>query len=142
MIYNRSKQVSNIYINGELFNLETSDKDKYQFIALIHKQRIEQVWTIILNNALDELIKIINFNDRRIDIEILKDDNKVEVKFQDNAGGVPEGIKDKIFEPFVSNKESSGIGIGLNVAKKIIDEHNGEIELINKNNGACFIVRL
>ncbi|MEA3554725.1 MAG: ATP-binding protein [Campylobacterota bacterium] len=142
IIYNRSKQISKIYLNNELFELERSLKDKYKFIASVHKQRIEQVWTIILNNALDELIKIDNFENRRIDITIEEIDDKIRVIFKDNAGGIPESIKDKLFEPFVSTKESSGIGIGLNVAKKIIDEHDSTIIASNYNDGACFTIEL
>ena len=142
MIYNRSKQIVDIYVNGELFVLESSDKEKYSFISNIHKQRIEQVWTIILNNALDELVKIEGFKDRKLNITIELQGDNVKVSFQDNAGGVPESIKENIFEPFVSTKESSGIGIGLNVAKKIVDEHNAKIKVVNQNGGACFEVTL
>ena len=138
MIHNRSKQISPIYVNNELFILENSNKEKYEFLSSIHRQRCEQVWTIILNNALDELIKIGNYEHRRIDINISKKEDKVQIEFLDNASGIPEDIIDNIFEPFVSTKESSGIGIGLNVAKKIIDEHNAIIEASNTTNGACF----
>ena len=142
IIYNRSKQISKIYLNNELFELETLNKDKNKYMSPVHKQRIEQVWTIILNNALDELVKIENFENRRIDITIEELDNKIRVIFKDNAGGIPESIKDKIFEPFVSTKESSGIGIGLNVAKKIIEEHESTITATNCKDGAYFTVEL
>ena len=142
MIYNRSKHITNIYVNDELFKLETSDKNKYSFILPIHKQRIEQVWTIVLNNALDELVKIDNFDNRKLYITISNKNKKVEIKFCDNAGGIPSSIINDIFEPFVSTKEASGIGIGLNVAKKIVDEHNGIIEASNITDGACFKIYL
>ncbi|MEA3352993.1 MAG: ATP-binding protein [Campylobacterota bacterium] len=140
LVSNRAKQVSNIYINGELFDIDTIEKSKYDYPVSINKQRIEQVWTIILNNALDELVKIADFEDRRIDIDLRKKANDVEVVFKDNAGGIPKDIIDVIFEPFVSTKESSGIGIGLNVAKKIIDEHDAYILASNHDEGAQFKV--
>jgi len=142
MIYNHSKHISKIYINDELFKIENSNKEKYSYIANVHSQRIEQVWTILLNNALDELIKVDDYEKRRVDINISQIDNKIVVSFQDNGGGVSIDIIDKIFEPFISNKESSGIGIGLNVAKKILDEHNASIDVKNINNGASFTVSL
>lgn len=140
MMHNRSKQISEIYINDELFVLDSSTNDKYIFDASINKQKIEQVWTIILNNALDELVKIEKYEDRRIDITVSNIAGDIIVNFQDNAGGIDEKIKDNIFEPFVSNKTSSGIGIGLNVAKKILDEHKAPIYVANKYDGACFSV--
>jgi C4-dicarboxylate-specific signal transduction histidine kinase len=64
------------------------------------------------------------------------------VKFKDNAGGIKEDIIDKIFDPFVSTKQHSGMGVGLNIAKKIIDEQEGTILAYNKDDGAIFEVRL
>jgi len=142
MTHNRANQITKIYVNNDLFKLENSNKEKYIFEAVIHKQRIEQVWTIILNNALDELIKIDDFNKRRIDINISKNNDNIIIEFLDNAGGICPKIIDKIFEPFVSTKESSGIGIGLNVAKKIVLDHNGTICVNNKEQGASFIIKL
>ena len=142
MSYNRSKLITKIYINGELFELENSDKEKYVFKTKGQRQRLEQVWTIILNNALDELVKIENFNDRKIEISISWIDEKIYVLICDNAGGISKEILENIFEPFTSTKESSGIGIGLNVAKKILEEHGASIVVENKNKGACFTVIL
>lgn len=142
MIHNKSKQIAPIYINGELFTLENSDLNKEKYFSNIHVQRIEQVWTIILNNALDELLKIKEYDQRRIDINIFTLNDKLLIKFTDNAGGIPKKLIKKVFEPFVSTKQSSGIGIGLNVAKKIIDEHNASISVKNTEDGACFTVIL
>jgi two-component system OmpR family sensor kinase len=58
----------------------------------------------------------------------------------DNARGIEPKLLNNIFEPFVSTKESGGIGVGLNIAKRIIDENNAIIEAENKNNGACFTI--
>ncbi|MBD3840409.1 MAG: hypothetical protein IE909_00745 [Campylobacterales bacterium] len=41
-----------------------------------------------------------------------------------------------------STKESSGVGVGLRIAKKIIDEQNAKIEAYNQNNGAVFKIQL
>jgi signal transduction histidine kinase len=140
LINNRSKHISKIYINDELFDIETADKEKYEFFTLINKQKIEQVWTIIINNALDELVKIDDYEKRKLAINITSYKNTIKITFQDNAGGINEDIMDDIFEPFISTKLSHGIGIGLNVAKKILDEHGVKIEIKNQNGGALFEV--
>jgi len=139
--FNNSKQVSKIYINGELFDI-TNDKNKFEFNALVQKQRIEQLWIIIINNALDELVKIENYETRSLNIEITKENNTIIVDFLDNAGGIKEDIIQKIFEPFISNKERGGMGIGLNIAKKIVDEHGGKISASNHLDGAKFRIEL
>ena len=141
LTYNRSKQQSKIYINNELFEIDTK-KDTADFTSKVQIQRIEQVWIVILNNALDELIKVENYEHRVLNINVSKVNQEIIVKFRDNAGGIKPDILGKIFEPFVSTKQSGGIGVGLNIAYKIIQEHDGEIVAYNEDNGAVFEVRL
>ncbi len=61
--YNRSKQIVAIRMNDKIFDLSLS-KSEYHFTCNVQKQRIEQVFVIILNNALDELVKIESFEKR------------------------------------------------------------------------------
>ncbi len=142
LAWNKIKHLTPLYINGEPFNLDTQ-KDTYKFFANIQVQRIEQVWIIIINNAIDELIKIERFEDRRLDITISEDENNIIVKFKDNAGGIPDNVFKNLFEPFKGSKDSSGMGVGLSIAKKIIDDHNGAtIEAYNEDKGAVFKITI
>ncbi len=137
MTYNRSKQTCKIYVNDEEFSLDTS-KDRYEFFADIEEQRVEQAWIVIINNALDELQKKPDFKDRVLKIYISKDDLNINVKFCDNGGGIAEEVKDDLFEPFISGKPESGVGIGLSIAKRILDNQNAAIRAYNENDGAVF----
>lgn len=140
--FNRSKQVVKVLLNDIPFDI-TIPKQELIFPCHIQKQRIEQVWIIILNNALDELIKIEHFEERSLHIEIFSKDERVFVKFSDNAGGIDSIILSRIFEPFESTKVGSGsMGIGLNIAKQIIIQNSGEIEAYNYEKGAVFEVSL
>ncbi|MCK5293206.1 MAG: response regulator [Arcobacteraceae bacterium] len=138
MTHNKCKHISQVYLNGRQFTT-LLDKDDEVFMVNVQKQRIEQVWIVIINNAMDELMKNGVFLDRRLDITIENtDDNKIILKFKDNAGGISNEIKDHLFEAFKSTKESSGMGVGLNVAQKIIYENDGTIRAYNEDNGAVF----
>ncbi|MEA2017939.1 MAG: hybrid sensor histidine kinase/response regulator [Campylobacterota bacterium] len=151
LAWNKFKNLANVYINGEKFNIDTK-KDKFNFMANIEVQRMEQVWIIIINNAIDELVKIDNFNDRRLDIDIKEENEFIVITFSDNAGGIKPNILEHIFEPFKGTKSSSGMGVGLSIAKKIIDDHEGAtIEVYNNDNistntkitsGAVFKIKL
>ncbi|WP_428739185.1 response regulator [Sulfurimonas sp.] len=139
--YNKAKQISEIRLQNEVFKIGM-DKEKFKYIANIQKQRIEQVFLIILNNALDALKKVEDFNKRLLEITIENEYKFIVVRFKDNGGGINENILPKIFDPFQSDKEEGGMGIGLNVAKKILDDHNGKIIPSNHENGALFEVYL
>ena len=142
IVHNRAKHITNIYINGQLFDMKV-DRDAGVFMAEIAAQRLEQVWVIILNNALDELLKSdLPFEKRYIKIEISRSYDRIQVTIRDNAGGIPEGLIAKIFDLFVSTKAQSGTGIGLNVAKTIIEDHDGTIRAFNDGCGAVFEVLL
>jgi signal transduction histidine kinase len=51
----------------------------------------------------------------------------------DNGPGIPSAIQDSVFEPFVSYGKAEGSGLGLAIAKKIVEDHGGEIYLDGRN---------
>ena len=67
----------------------------------------------------------------------------VEYQVTDNGCGMDEETKSKVFHIFFSTKGSRGTGLGLMIAKKIVDEHEGGIDLSSeKGSGTVFMVRL
>jgi signal transduction histidine kinase len=64
----------------------------------------------------------------------------VEIRLQDSGPGVPGEMRDQIFNPFVTTKKT-GVGLGLSIVSKIVDEHHGTIRLENTDgNGAGFVI--
>ncbi len=142
LTYNKIKHISPIYINDKKFEINM-DKNMFKFFAKVEIQRIEQVWIILINNAMDELVKIKDLNNRRLNINIYEKNNKIIIIFKDTAGGIDNNIIKELFEPFKNTKKSSGIGMGLSIAKRIIDDQNGAtIEAYNEDNGAVFKITL
>ena len=67
-------------------------------------------------------------------------DGKVQIVVSDNGPGIPEGIRDKIFQPFFTTKPTgSGTGLGLSLSYDIVKAHGGEIYLINPESTGCCI---
>lgn len=58
--------------------------------------------------------------------------NHVVLEFQDTGCGIPEEIRHRIFEPFFSHGKVQGIGLGMSITRKIVEEHGGEVELVSK----------
>jgi signal transduction histidine kinase len=64
----------------------------------------------------------------------------VEIRLQDSGPGVPAEMRDQIFNPFVTTKKT-GVGLGLSIVSKIVDEHHGTIRLENTDGrGAGFAI--
>ncbi len=67
----------------------------------------------------------------------------VEISFKDNGIGIPDSIKDRIFEPFMSHGKKDGTGLGLSITKSIIENHDGRITVESDlGEGSTFIITL
>ncbi|HKR06941.1 MAG TPA: tetratricopeptide repeat protein [Bacteroidia bacterium] len=112
-------------------------------------QEISRVLLNIFSNAFYELNKKSKTAGKdyepKIGITTRKQNKKVVIKIMDNADGIPENIRDKIFEPFFSTKPpGEGTGIGLSLSYDIIvNGHGGNIQAESKENeGTTFVIEL
>ena len=70
-------------------------------------------------------------------------DDAITITVSDNGNGIPESIKEKIFQPFFTTKPTgTGTGLGLSLAYDIVKAHGGELTLEMKDGGTCFIIQL
>ena len=70
------------------------------------------------------------------------DDDSVVIRVADDGPGVPRDLRDRVFEPGFSTKQS-GWGIGLSLAKRIVEEnHGGKLVLASTTQGATFEIIL
>jgi two-component system sensor kinase FixL len=107
--------------------------------AVIDRIQIQQVVTNLIRNAIDAMRES---SERRLTITTEKIDGMIEVRVEDTGIGIPESIRKKLFEPFVTTKPD-GTGIGLTISKSIIDSHQGEILTESKNGpGSIFVMRV
>jgi PAS domain S-box-containing protein len=109
--------------------------------------RMEQVFLNLISNA-RKAIESNGKEEKRIGIRTYADntngDSSVVIEVKDNGGGVPEHARGKIFQPFfTTSAPGNGTGLGLSVSNKIIEEHQGRIELNSTvGEGASFRVVL
>lgn len=96
----------------------------------------------IYKNALDEF-KRREIQNPKISITVQSQNNRLKILICDNAGGIPEEIIGKIFEPYFSTKSKNGMGIGLYMSKIIAENHlGGKLNVHNSENGACFEIEV
>jgi signal transduction histidine kinase len=114
------------------------DLPEEPIVLFIDAEQIHQVIVNLLLNALDAL-------PRGGTIRLGAQANpfsEVEVRVRDNGPGIAARIRERLFEPFVSTKES-GVGLGLSISKRLIEEHGGTIRGRNEpEGGALFIFTL
>lgn len=115
-----------------------------------YPNEFKQVILNIIANARDAILKKIEKgqfleNEKgEISINLSFDSNKVKIEIKDNGGGIPDDIKEKIYEPYFTNKEAGyGLGIGLYMSKTIIEKNmQGCLTAKNEGKGALFTIEL
>jgi signal transduction histidine kinase len=103
-------------------------------------QGLYRVFLNLLTNAAD----VVPARTGQIIIRAGQDaEGNTTIDVADNGPGVPTELAHKIFDPFFSTKGAKGTGLGLAVARKVIAEHGGTLELMPGNGtGACFRIWL
>lgn len=102
-----------------------------------------QVILNLINNARDAYDEN-NIREKVIEVAIYADEDYGVIEIKDRAKGIPKELFETIFDPYVSTKEATkGTGIGLYMAKTIIEENmGGELSVYNTDLGAAFVIKL
>jgi PAS domain S-box-containing protein len=101
---------------------------------------IEQVVLNLITNAAKAMEK--GNGDRIVEIRSSAKNNTLSIQVADSGPGVPDDLVEKIFDPFFTTSEE-GSGIGLNIAQRIVADHNGSISLHSSRwGGAEFRIEL
>jgi PAS domain S-box-containing protein len=132
------------YSSEELIEKNAIGIETSCFRCYGYANEFKQVLMNVLNNARDAIKgeKTEVFGGI-INIVISADGTNIEISIADNAGGIPEKIIDRVFEPYFTTKPSKGTGIGLYMAKSIIEDHmGGSIKAKNSDTGAIFKIVL
>ena len=102
------------------------------------RQKLTQVLVNLVRNAVQATAQW-----RHIGVEATRKNGHVVFAVEDEGPGVPPELRQNLFKPFVSSKGEGGMGMGLYMAKLIIDSHQGEIAVLDRpTGGARFEVRL
>jgi len=103
-----------------------------------HGSELNQVWTNIIDNAIDAME-----GSGELTLRTYSKDGKVVVEIEDTGQGIPPEIQRRIFEPFFTTKPPGiGTGLGLHIAYTIVNNHNGQINVVSRPGMTRFQVSL
>jgi len=111
-------------------------KQEFRMIRIVHRHegravgwfdanRLERAIANVIQNACEAVAS----KSGQIVINTNGSQSSLQINVRDNGPGVPAPIRDSLFEPFVSYGKAAGNGLGLAIAKKIVEDHCGEIYL-------------
>jgi PAS domain S-box-containing protein len=113
-------------------------------IALGDSDQLRQAFRNLITNAVEAMPEggQLTIQISRSHRDLATPGGQVIVSVSDTGEGIPEGIRERIFEPLFSTK-SDGVGLGLALAHMLVEAHDGTIDLESeKDQGATFTVRL
>ena len=118
-------------------NIEVIKKFSQNMPAVpAYVSELNQVWTNLIDNAVFALEK-----NGVLTIETSHDNKNIMVSIIDNGVGIPKDIISRIFDPFFTTKKvGEGTGIGLDLVKRIVKRHNGEIKVTTEPGRTSFSV--
>jgi two-component system sensor histidine kinase HydH len=98
--------------------------------------QLQQVFVNLALNALDAMA-----GGGTLSFAVRQCDGQVVVEVSDTGPGVPQEMMSRLFQPFASDKDT-GLGLGLVISQRIVEDHGGKIEAANRPGGASFVVTL
>jgi signal transduction histidine kinase len=101
-------------------------------------KRVERAFQNLLLNAFEAVPS----ENGKVTVLASQRDHHVEVSVEDNGHGIPDEIRTRLFEPFVSSGKQNGTGLGLTVVQKIVQDHGGEISFRSGSSGTIFRIVL
>lgn len=106
--------------------------------ALGSRHALNQVWVNLINNALQAM----NYAGT-LTVKTSREGKHVVVRIIDTGAGIDPAIRERIFEPFFTTKKfGEGIGLGLDICKRIVEQFDGEISFESLPGNTEFMVRL
>jgi len=97
---------------------------QFKGIVNLDQDKIVRVFYNIASNARDAMPQ-----GGTLTVTTIEEDEYVRIDFSDTGTGMPEEVKKRIFEPFMTYGKKHGTGLGMSIVKKVVDDHHGKIEI-------------
>jgi two-component system nitrogen regulation sensor histidine kinase NtrY len=127
---NLLREITESY-KDEKFSISIECEDDFKIKGDL--KLLKQAFINIIQNSYEEASSL--------KISVYKEDNKIKIIFKDNGKGISKEDADKIFLPYYS-KKPKGSGLGLSIAKEVVEKHKGKIYAVSSSEGGIFVIEL
>jgi signal transduction histidine kinase len=103
-------------------------------VVVVDKHKLKQALGNLLDNAIDATPA-----GERVEVDAVVDDGHVRVRVRDRGPGVAAAVRDRLFTPFCTTKPD-GIGLGLVLAKELVEAHGGTVDWRSEAPGTVFVL--
>jgi K+-sensing histidine kinase KdpD len=105
-------------------NVELIRSTRFQGIVKMDQDKMVRVFYNLASNARDAMPQ-----GGSLTVTTERSNGNVKIEFKDSGSGMPEEVRARIFEPFMTYGKKHGTGLGMAIVKKVIDDHRGKIEI-------------
>ncbi|MDF1875294.1 PAS domain-containing protein [Sulfurimonas sp. SAG-AH-194-I05] len=121
--------------------LYEEDIDEKLLITTLQNELVQTIINILKNSV--DAFKENPHDAQKLTVKSYESQTCITIEIEDNAGGIPKDILQKVFEPYFSTKSKNGTGLGLYVCKTIIEEHlKGQLTMRSRDNKTKTIIEL
>ncbi len=97
----------------------------------------------LLQNLVTNAVEALNGDlNGQIHIRGWVEDSMFNLSISDNGPGIPEAIRDRVFQPFVTHGKKGGIGLGMAIVNNVVTAHHGKVKLETSEKGTHFLAQL
>jgi two-component system nitrogen regulation sensor histidine kinase NtrY len=100
------------------------------------RRQIGQAFTNLLKNASEAIVSKSDSGKAEVDLAISVADGALLVEITDTGCGLPAELRERLFEPYVTTRQR-GTGLGLAIVKRIVEDHQGRLDLSNRPGGGA-----
>ena len=133
------RAIDAVQARPELRDRSISVRTTGDMTGFFDQKKIERAFFNLALNACEATAE----REGTITVDILSRENSFEIRVADNGQGIPDSIRNTLFDPFVSVGKSNGTGLGLAIVSKIIHDHGGSVTVQDTSaTGTVFLIRL
>jgi len=133
------RSIQTLHANPEFHRVRISTHADGQTDGWFDSRKLERVFQNLLVNACEA----VSAESGEVKVTLHANNGTIEARVADNGRGVPDLVRDRLFEPFVSHGKENGTGLGLTIVQKIVQDHGGDVIVESTSpKGTVFLVTL